>query len=57
MAKKEQRFLVGMKCSVCNSQNYVTERNRTNTPDALQLTKYCKVCKKATPHKEMKKLK
>ncbi|KXK09059.1 MAG: 50S ribosomal protein L33 [Microgenomates bacterium OLB22] len=58
MAKKKKgaRVLFGLQCSVCKSQNYVTERNKINTIDKLDLTKYCSVCKKHTPHKEMKKL-
>lgn len=44
-------------CSTCKSQNYLTEKNKTNTPDKLVLNKYCKVCRKVTPHKETQKLK
>lgn len=57
MAKKGPRQLAGMKCSVCGKFGYLTERNRTNTPDKLGLKKYCKVCRKRTLHKEVSKLK
>lgn len=56
MAKKEQRILVGLVCTVCKSQNYVTRRNKINTTEKLALAKYCRTCKKHTPHKEMGKL-
>lgn len=56
MAKKSTRVLVGLICKECGSQNYVTERNKTNTPEPLVLRKYCKVCKKKVEHKEKKKL-
>jgi large subunit ribosomal protein L33 len=61
MAKKGARELVGMICSVCKSQNYVTERNKVNMDTKgkgkLQIKKYCNVCKKVTLHKETSKLK
>lgn len=57
MAKKKgQRQLAGLQCTVCKTTTHVTERNKTNTPDALKLKKYCQVCKKHTDHKEKKKL-
>jgi large subunit ribosomal protein L33 len=61
MAKKGARELVGLICSVCKSQNYVTERNKVNMDvkgkGKLQIKKFCKVCKKVTPHRETVKLK
>lgn len=56
MAKKEQRELLGMQCTVCKHVNYVTKRNKINTPEKLKLTKYCRVCRKHTEHKETSKL-
>ena len=57
MAKKGNRLILGLLCSVCNSFNYITERNRVNTTEKLKLKKYCKKCKKRTEHKETLKLK
>lgn len=57
MAKQGQRQLIALICSVCHSQNYVTEKNKTNTPDKLALKKYCRFCRKVTEHKETSKLK
>lgn len=57
MAKKGQRQILALVCSVCKSQNYITEKNKINTPDKLVLKKYCPVCKKKTEHKEKSKLK
>lgn len=56
MAKKEQRIILGLVCTVCKRQNYVTERSKINTPEKLKLVKYCKQCKKHTEHKEVNKL-
>jgi len=58
MAKKKgPRMIVGLVCSECNSFNYITERNKANTPEKLKLKKYCRKCKKRTEHKETQKLK
>lgn len=54
MAKKGPRISVTLECSECKSQNYITERNRTNTPEKLELKKFCKNCRKITMHKEIK---
>ncbi len=57
MAKKKgARVLVGLTCTVCGTFNYVSQRNKTNTVSPLKLNKYCKTCRKRTPHKEKKKL-
>ena len=61
---KGSREVVGMICSVCKSQNYTTQRNKTNIQvksdtgsGKLALKKYCKKCGKMTEHKETLKLK
>lgn len=56
MAKKGSRTLVGLICEVCGKQNYVTQKNKVNTTEALKLIKYCNKCRKRTAHKEKKKL-
>jgi large subunit ribosomal protein L33 len=57
MAKKGARQLFGLICSECKTQNYITEKNKTNTEGKLELKKFCKKCRKTTPHKETQKLK
>lgn len=56
MAKKEQRVLAALVCTVCKRQNYLTTRSKLNTPEKLVLRKYCRWCKKHTQHKESSKL-
>lgn len=56
MAKKEQRELLALVCTVCKNQNYITKRNKLNTPEKLALQKYCRHCRKHTQHKETNKL-
>lgn len=61
MAKKGARELVALICTVCKSQNYITERNKVNMDTKgkgkLEVKKWCKMCKKVNPHKESSKLK
>ncbi len=56
MAKKGARILVGLICESCGKMNYVTQRNKLNTPTSLKLKKYCPRCHKHVQHKETKKL-
>jgi large subunit ribosomal protein L33 len=57
MAKKKgQRTMFGLVCTVCKRQNYVSEKNKTNTTASLTFKKYCLKCRKHTEHKEKKKL-
>ncbi|HUV47005.1 MAG TPA: 50S ribosomal protein L33 [Candidatus Bathyarchaeia archaeon] len=57
MAKKGARTILALVCSKCKSQNYITEKNKVNTPEKLVLKKWCKRCRKITEHKEKTKLK
>jgi len=57
MAKKGPREIIALVCTVCKSQNYVSEKNKTNQPEKLVLKKYCRRCRKVTDHKETSKLK
>lgn len=43
-----------LKCTVCGSENYETERNKKTHPDRIEIKKYCKKCRKMTVHKEKK---
>lgn len=56
MAKKGQRILIALKCTVCKAQNYITEKNKLNTKEKLVLKKFCRQCRKVTEHKETEKL-
>lgn len=58
MAKKgEHRITLGLKCSVCKNRNYVTTKNKMETPEKLKLNKFCNTCRKVTEHTEVEKLK
>ena len=53
-AKKDKRVQAILACKECKSRNYYTSRNRTNTPQKLELMKYCRPCRKHTVHTETK---
>lgn len=44
-----------MRCTVCNEENYLTEKNKKNSPDRLEQKKYCPKCRKQTLHREKTK--
>ena len=52
---KEDRYSLTLKCTVCGEENYLTEKNKKNNPERLEVLKYCPVCKKKTLHREKKK--
>ena len=45
---------ITLECTECHSRNYCTNKNKKNNPDRLEFSKYCKFCRKHTPHKETK---
>ena len=55
--KGEHRVKIGLVCSICKNRNYVSQKNKMETPEKLLLKKFCKHCKKVTDHKENDKLK
>jgi large subunit ribosomal protein L33 len=64
MAKnKGPRIVITLECSECRQSDvkrsagvsrYLTSKNRRNTPEKLQISKYCRYCNKHTTHKETK---
>ena len=48
------RVKVTLACSECKQRNYNTMKNKKNDPDRLEMSKYCRFCKKHTTHKETK---
>jgi len=64
MAKsKGPRIVVTLECIECRENTfqrttgvsrYLTSKNRRNTPEKLEILKYCKYCNKHTSHKETK---
>lgn len=50
--KNENRLPVELKCSVCDFIIRPTEKNKVNTPDKMEIKKFCKVCNKTQIFKE-----
>ena len=50
------RVKVTLACTECKQRNYNTVKDKKNTPDRIELNKYCPFCKKHTLHKETKEL-
>jgi len=48
---------VKLQCTVCKRINYYVKKSRgkSQTEKKLELKKFCKWCRKHTPHKELKK--
>jgi large subunit ribosomal protein L33 len=58
MAKKKgNRVLIGLECTETHLRTYVTQKNRINTTEKLQIMKYNPKLKKHTLHKEVQRLK
>nr|ALI92031.1 Rpl33 [Emmotum nitens] len=65
MAKgKDVRVTVILECTSCvrndnkvstGTSRYITQKNRHNTPNRLELRKFCPYCYKHTIHGEIKK--
>ncbi len=56
MAKKGNRILIGLICSVCKNRDYLTEKNRIEQKEKITLNKFCKHCRKNTEHTETTKI-
>lgn len=50
----KMRVKVTLACTECKQRNYNTMKNKKNTPDRLEMNKYCPFCKKHTVHRETK---
>jgi large subunit ribosomal protein L33 len=58
MAKKKgNRILIGMECTETGMRTYVTQKNKVNTTEKLQLKKYNPKLKRHSLYKEVQRLK
>ena len=46
------RVKITLACTECKQRNYNTMKNKRNNPDRIEMSKYCRFCKKHTVHKE-----
>ncbi len=60
MAKKGNRVLVILECTehkdsgLAGTSRYMTQKNKKNTPERIELKKFNPIMKKYTTHKEIK---
>ena len=58
MAKKKgNRILIGMECTETGMRTYITQKNKVNTTEKLQIKKYNPKVKRHTVYKEVQRLK
>jgi large subunit ribosomal protein L33 len=48
------REIITLSCVECKRRNYSTTKNKRNTTDRLERSKYCRWCRKHTVHRETK---
>ena len=48
------REIITLACGECQRRNYTTTKNRRTHSERLEFRKYCRWCRKHTPHKETK---
>ena len=44
--------IITLQCNECKRRNYSTVKNKRNDPDRMELKKYCRFCRRHTPHRE-----
>lgn len=40
------------RCTVCNEENYIGDKNKRTHPERREILKYCPRCNKKTTHRE-----
>ena len=51
MAATDVRPKITLACQECKNRNYITRKNRRNTPDRLSI-KFCSTCRTHNEHRE-----
>ena len=52
MPKTDNRPKITLACTECKRRNYQTTKSKRNTPDRVELKKYCRWCRRHTVHRE-----
>jgi large subunit ribosomal protein L33 len=52
VAKTGVREKITLACTQCKRRNYESAKSKRNTPDRVELRKYCHWCGRHTPHRE-----
>ena len=51
---REMRDIITLACTECKRRNYSTTKNKKKTTERLELSKYCRFCRKHNAHRETK---
>jgi large subunit ribosomal protein L33 len=55
MARKSAvRTVINLSCETCKNRLYTSEKNRRNSPDRIELKKFCKFCRSHKMFKEVR---
>ncbi|MCL2741338.1 MAG: 50S ribosomal protein L33 [Oscillospiraceae bacterium] len=46
------RVKITVACDECKQRNYATSKNKKKNPERIEMSKYCRFCRKHTNHKE-----
>jgi len=46
------RDQITLACNECKRRNYISTKNKRLHPDRVEFKKYCRFCRKHTPHRE-----
>ena len=52
MAKGDNRPKITLACTECKRRNYQTMKSKRNTPDRIEMKKFCRWCGSHTLHRE-----
>jgi large subunit ribosomal protein L33 len=52
MARGDVRIAATLACEECKRRTSQTNKSKRNNPERLQLKKYCRWCRRHTPHRE-----
>jgi large subunit ribosomal protein L33 len=52
MARGDVRIAITLACEECRRRNYQTNKSKRNDPERIELSKYCRWCRRHTAHKE-----
>jgi large subunit ribosomal protein L33 len=52
VAKTGVREKITLACTECKRRNYESTKSKRNTPDRVELKKYCRWCGRHTVHRE-----
>jgi large subunit ribosomal protein L33 len=52
VAKTGAREKITLACTECKRRNYESMKSKRNTPDRVELKKYCRWCARHTAHRE-----